>query len=104
MKRGKLQRMTSLFRFQPGHVIPTVHNSGVSQKSKFESKILVLAVEFAVNLSNIVMPGDNCFMFGCGTSRKTKGVGIWKLPNAKDEDHKKMEGKWARGNYEDKRS
>ena len=68
--------------------------------------ILVLAVEFAVNLSNIVMPGDNCFMFGCGTSRRTKGVGIWKLPNAKDEDHKKwiMEGRLARGNYEDKRS
>ena len=110
MKPGKLQKMISLFRFQPGHVIATVHNSnvkmasGVSQKSKFESKILVLAVEFAVNLSNIVMPGDNCFMFGCGTSRRTKGVGIWKLPNAKDEDHKKMEGKWARGNYEDKRS
>ena len=36
------------------------------------------------------MPEDNCFMFGCGTSRRTKGVGIWKLPNAKDEDHKKM--------------
>ena len=64
MKPGKLQRMISLFRFQPGHVIATVHNnifkmaSGVSWKSKFESKILVLAVKFAVNLSNIVMPGD----------------------------------------------
>ena len=69
-------------------------------------KFWFLAVEFAVNLSNIVMPGDNCFMFGCGTSRRTKGVGIWKLPNAKDEDHKKnMEGRYlARGNYEDKRS
>ena len=31
-------------------------------------------------------------------------LGIWKLPNAKDEDHKKMEGRLARGNYEDKRS
>ena len=78
--------------------------SGVSLKSKFESKILVLAVKFAVTLSNIVTPGDNCVMFGCETSRRTNGVGIWKLPNAKDEDLKKMEGRLARGNYEDKRS
>ena len=54
MKLGKLQRMISLFRFQPGHVIATVQNSkvkiasGVSWKSKFESKILVLAVKFAL--------------------------------------------------------
>ena len=53
-----------------------------------------MAVEFAVNLSNIVVPGDNCFMFGCGTSRRTKGVRIWKLPNVKDEDHKKIEEDW----------
>ena len=42
-------------------MIATVHNkmaSGVSWKSKFKSKILVLAVKFAVNLSDIVMPGD----------------------------------------------
>ena len=77
--------------------------SGVSWKSKFESKILVLAVTFAVNLLNIVMPGDNCVMFGCGASKRTKGVGILKLPNAK-EDLKKMEGRLALGNYEDKRS
>ena len=83
-------------------MIATVHNSnvkmasGVSWKSKFESKILVLAVKFAVTLSNIVMPGDNCVMFGCETSRRTKGVGIWKLPNAK-EDHKKWRGRLARG-------
>ena len=31
-------------------------------------------------------------------------LGIWTLPNAKDEDHNKMEGRLARGNYEDKRS
>ena len=76
--------------------------SGVSWKSKFESKILVLAVKFAVNLSNIVIPGDNRVMFRCGTSRRTRGVGIWKLTNAK-EDHRKMKGRLARGNYEDKR-
>ena len=64
MKPSKLQRMISLFRFQPGHVIATLHNSNVkmasrvSWKLKFESKILVLTVKFAVNLSNIVMPGD----------------------------------------------
>ena len=26
------------------------------------------------------MPGDNCTVFGCGTSRRIKGIGIWKLP------------------------
>ena len=89
MKPGKLQRMISLFRFQPGHMIATVHNSnvkmasGVSQKSKFESKILVLAVEYAVHLSNIVMPGDNCFMFGCGTSRRTKRIGKMEVTERK---------------------
>ena len=62
-------------------MIATVHNSnvkmasGVSWKSKFESNILVLAVEFAVNLSNIIMVGDTCFMFGCGTSRRTTRIG-----------------------------
>ena len=34
----------------------------------------------------------------CGTTRRIKGVEIWKLPNVKDEDHKKMEGRLARGN------
>lgn len=37
------------------------------------------------------MPGDNCSVFGCGTSRRTKGVGIWK---AKDEDYKKWREDW----------
>jgi len=40
------------------------------------------------------MPGDNCAVFGCGTSRKTKGIGIWKLPLAKDEAHKKWREAW----------
>ena len=28
------------------------------------------------------MPGANCAVFGCGSWRKTKGTGIWKLPVA----------------------
>ena len=40
------------------------------------------------------MSGDNCFMLGCGTSRRTKGWAIWKLPNAEDEDHKKWREHW----------
>lgn len=31
------------------------------------------------------MPGDNCSIFGCSTSRKEKGVSIWKIPAPKDE-------------------
>ena len=26
------------------------------------------------------MPGENCCIVGCGTSRREKNVGIWKLP------------------------
>ena len=32
------------------------------------------------------MPGDNCAFNQCGTSRRTKGVGLFKLPAAKDEE------------------
>ena len=35
------------------------------------------------------MPGDNCAVFGCRSSRREKRIGIWKLPAAKDEEHKK---------------
>ena len=35
---------------------------------------------FARNIK--VMPGAYCAVFGCGSWRKTKGTGIWKLPVA----------------------
>ena len=40
------------------------------------------------------MPGDNCAVFGCGSCRRTKGIGIWKLPAAKDEADKKWRHDW----------
>lgn len=40
------------------------------------------------------MPGDNCSVFGCGSCRRTKGIGIWKLPLAKDEAHRKWREEW----------
>ena len=40
------------------------------------------------------MPGDNCAVFGCGSCGMTKGIGIWKLPAAKDEAHKKWRDGW----------
>eukprot|EP00794_Sanderia_malayensis_P017183 gene17183-18912_t len=40
------------------------------------------------------MPGDNCAVFGCGTNRRTKGVGIFKLPVAKNEEYKKWRADW----------
>ena len=40
------------------------------------------------------MPGDNCVVFGCGSCRRTKGIGIWKSPEAKDEAHKKWRDDW----------
>ena len=29
------------------------------------------------------MPGENCCIVGCSTNRRTKGVGIFKLPSEK---------------------
>ena len=29
------------------------------------------------------MPGENCCVVGCGTNRRTKGIGIFKLPSEK---------------------
>ena len=42
------------------------------------------------------MPGDNCTVFGCGSSRGIKGTGIWKLPAAKDDTHKKWRDEWPK--------
>ena len=35
------------------------------------------------------MPGANCSIFGCSTSRKSKGCGIFKLPAPSNEFNKK---------------
>ena len=40
------------------------------------------------------MPGDDCAVFGCGTCRKVKGIGIWKFLAAKDIAHKKWRADW----------
>ena len=40
------------------------------------------------------MPGDNCSVFGCGTCRRTKGIGIWKLPSARNAEYKKWREHW----------
>ena len=40
------------------------------------------------------MPGENCAVFGCGSSRRKKGIGVWKLPKAKDESYAKWRDEW----------
>ena len=35
------------------------------------------------------MPGANCSIFGCSSSRRNSNIGIFKLPTPKDEFHKK---------------
>lgn len=42
----------------------------------------------------IPMPGDNCAVFGCGSSRRTKGIGIWKLPAPRNDEYKKWREDW----------
>ena len=41
------------------------------------------------------MPGVNCALIGCGSCRRTKGIGIFKLPSAKDDKHKRWRGEWV---------
>lgn len=40
------------------------------------------------------MPGRNCEVFGCGSCRRTKGIGIWKLPKADDMKHREWRESW----------
>ena len=40
------------------------------------------------------MLGKNCAVFGCGSSRRKTGIGIWKLPKAKDESNAKWRDEW----------
>ena len=40
------------------------------------------------------MPGAIYSVFGCGSRRRTKGIGIWKLPVAKDEAHGTWRDEW----------
>ena len=41
------------------------------------------------------MPGENCAVVGCGSCRRTKNIGIWKLPSGKKNDkYKKWRDKW----------
>lgn len=40
------------------------------------------------------MPGENCAVLGCGSCRRTKGIGIWKLPSAKNDEYNKWREDW----------
>ena len=40
------------------------------------------------------MPGENYSILGCGSCRRTKGLGIFKLPAAKDSEHKTWREAW----------
>ena len=40
------------------------------------------------------MPGENCSLFDCGTCRRTKGIGIWKLPVPPNAEYKKWREDW----------
>ena len=41
-----------------------------------------------------MMPGENCAILGCGSRRRTIGIGKWKVPAPKDEAHKKWRAEW----------
>ena len=41
-----------------------------------------------------MIPGANCSVLGCGSCRRSKGIGIFKPPVAKDEAHRKWRKDW----------
>jgi len=41
------------------------------------------------------MPDVNCAIIGCGSCHRTKGIGIFKLPLAKDDKHKRWRDEWV---------
>ncbi len=42
------------------------------------------------------MPGANCSIYGCGTSRKHAGIGIFRIPTKVDELSTKTRDAWVR--------
>ena len=60
-----------------------------------KQRLYVFIVHIFVEIGNIRsdksllfktnMPGSNCSIFGCSTSRKTTGVSIFKVPGGNDE-------------------
>ena len=40
------------------------------------------------------MPGDNCCIPLCGSCRRTKGLGIFKLPSIKKKHRREWRKKW----------
>ena len=41
------------------------------------------------------MPGANCSIFGCSTSRRKFGISIFKLPSGEDDLSKKTQEEWV---------
>ncbi len=41
------------------------------------------------------MPGANCSIFGCSTSRRQSGISIFGLPKAEDELSRKTRQEWV---------
>jgi hypothetical protein len=44
----------------------------------------------------LLMPGANCSIFGCNTSRKTTAISIFVLPKGEDELSRKTHKEWLR--------
>ena len=58
--------------------------------------LLIMSIFDYENYKNILLniPGDNCSVVGCGTCRRTKGIGIWKLPAARNEAYREWHKDW----------
>ncbi len=42
------------------------------------------------------MPGANCSIFSCGTSRCNTGVGIFRIPSGKDDKSQQIREEWIK--------
>ena len=76
-----------------GHVETKVH-SGKCLHSKIIHIELRETQNHRIWAIFFTMPGANCSIFGCMTSRKHSGVGIFKIPAETDELSKKTRKAW----------
>ena len=69
------------------------HYETCSHLTCFDAENVVLSSSKVYHYES-EMPGDNCSVFGYGSCRRTKGIGIWKLPSARNAEYKKWREEW----------
>ena len=88
-KGGQIIGRILLIWFLESHVTITVHKI-IAREIKNGSS------NEKVQVYSCVMPGANCCIVGYGSSRRQKGLGIFKLPKGINENYKKWREGWLK--------